>query len=48
MVKFGAFPMGLGNKLEFIIHDPIAVTDFSFEEMIERTEKAVKEAIINN
>ena len=47
MVKFGAFPMGLGNKLEFIIHDPIAVSDFSFEEMMEKTEKAVKDAIIN-
>jgi 1-acyl-sn-glycerol-3-phosphate acyltransferase len=48
MVKFGAFPMGLGNKLEFIIHDPIAVSDFSFEEMMEKTEKAVKDAIIIN
>ncbi|MEN9929117.1 MAG: hypothetical protein RLZZ231_1038 [Bacteroidota bacterium] len=47
MVKFGAFPMGLGNKLEFIIHDPIAVSEFSFEEMMEKTEKAVKDAIIN-
>jgi 1-acyl-sn-glycerol-3-phosphate acyltransferase len=48
MVKFGAFPMGLGNKLEFIIHDPIAVNDFSFDILMEKTEKAVKEAIINN
>lgn len=47
MVKFGAFPMGLGNQLEFIIHDPIAVSEFSFEEMMEKTEKAVKDAIIN-
>ena len=45
MVKFGAFPMGLGNKLEFIIHDPIAVSDFSFEEIIEKTEKTIKDAI---
>ena len=45
MVKFGAFPMGLGNKLEFIIHDPIAVSDFSFEEIIEETEKTIKDAI---
>ncbi|WP_395065552.1 lysophospholipid acyltransferase family protein [Flavobacterium sp.] len=41
MVKFGAFPMGLGNKLEFIIHEPIAVRDFLFEELIQKTEKAV-------
>lgn len=45
MVKFGAFPMGLGNKLEFIIHDPMAVSDFSFEEIIDKTEKTIKEAI---
>ena len=45
MVKFGAFPMGLGNKLEFIIHEPMAVKDFSFEELIEKTEKAVVQSI---
>ena len=45
MVKFGAFPMGLGSKLEFIIHEPIAVKDFSFEELIEKTEKAVTQSI---
>ena len=36
MVKFGAFPMGLGNRLEYIIHEPIAVKDFSFEELMEK------------
>jgi 1-acyl-sn-glycerol-3-phosphate acyltransferase len=29
MVKFGAFPMGLGNKLEFTIHEPLAVKEYS-------------------
>lgn len=48
MVKFGAFPMGLGNKLEFIIHEPIAVNECSFEELMEKTEKAVVSAIKNN
>jgi len=28
--------MGLGNKLEFIIHEPLAVKDFSFEELMEK------------
>lgn len=45
MVKFGAFPMGLGNRLEFIIHDPIAVSDFPFEELIQKTEKAVVQSV---
>ncbi len=45
MVKFGAFPMGLGNKLQFIIHEPIAVKDYSFEELIQKTESTIVNAI---
>lgn len=45
MVKFGAFPMGLGNHLEFIIHESMAVKDYSFEELIDKTEKAVVQSI---
>ena len=45
MVKFGAFPMGLGNNLEFIIHEPMAVKDYSFEEIMQKTESAVLSAI---
>ena len=45
MVKFGAFPMGLGNKIEFIIHEPLAVKDFSFDELMKKTEQAVVQSI---
>ena len=45
MVKFGAFPMGLGNKLQFIIHNPIAVKDMSFLELMQKTESAVVSSI---
>jgi 1-acyl-sn-glycerol-3-phosphate acyltransferase len=41
MVKFGVFPMGLGNKLEFIIHEPFAVKDYLFEEIIVKTETVI-------
>ncbi len=41
MVRFGAFPMGLGNKLTFTIHEPMAVKDYAFEELIQKTEAAV-------
>jgi 1-acyl-sn-glycerol-3-phosphate acyltransferase len=41
MVKFGIFPMGLGNKLEFIIHDPIAVKDNTFLEIMTKTEAII-------
>lgn len=47
MVKFGAFPMGLGNRLEFIIHEPIAVADYPFEELMEKVERAVVQSIRN-
>lgn len=47
MVKFGAFPMGLGNHLQFIIHEAIAVKDFPFEELMHKTEKAVIQSIKN-
>jgi len=45
MLKFGAFPMGLGNHLQFIIHDAIPVKEFSFEELMEKAEKAVIQSI---
>lgn len=45
MVKFGAFPMGLGSKLEFIIHEPLAVKEHSFDELFQKTEQAVVSAI---
>ena len=45
MVKFGSFPMGLGNKLQFIIHEAIAVKDFSFEELMIKTESTVVKSI---
>jgi 1-acyl-sn-glycerol-3-phosphate acyltransferase len=47
MVKFGAFPMGLGNRLQFIIHEPMAVAAFSFEELMVKTEQAIVESIKN-
>ncbi len=45
MVKFGAFPMGLGNHLQFIIHEAIPVSELPFEKLMEKTEKAVAQSI---
>ena len=45
MTKWGAFPLGLGNKLVFTIHDPIPVKSMPFSEVFEKTEQAVVEAI---
>lgn len=41
MVKYGFFPLGLGNRLTFTVHEPIFVKDAPFEQIMERTEKAI-------
>ena len=46
MVRFGAFPMGLGNSLKFTIHKPLKVSDYSFEELMKKTESAVVQGIL--
>ena len=45
LAKFGAFPMGLGCRLQFIVHDAIPVKGISFEELMEKTEKTIKQSI---
>lgn len=47
MARYGKFPMGLGNRLQFTIHEPIAIKDFSFPELMEKTENAVVQGIKN-
>ena len=44
-VKYGFFPFGLGNRLTFTVHKPLAVKDFSFQEIMAKTEKAVVQSI---
>lgn len=41
MTKWGAFPMGLGNKIIITIHDAIPVNSMPFSELFEKTEQAV-------
>ena len=45
MVKYGFFPLGLGNRLTFTIQEPFAIRDIPFEEVMERTENAVIQGI---
>lgn len=42
MAKFGSFPMGLGAHLTFFVHLPLAVSKMPIEELLEKTETAVK------
>lgn len=41
MNRFGQFPMGLGNKLSFEVHEPLKISDYSFEEIYQKTQNAV-------
>jgi 1-acyl-sn-glycerol-3-phosphate acyltransferase len=47
MVKYGFFPLGLGNRLTFTVHEPMAVNSMPFEELMEKTEKAIVGSIKN-
>ena len=44
-VKFGFFPFGLGNRLTFTVHKPMAVKDFAFDEIMHKTEKAIVQSV---
>ena len=41
MVKFGSFPMGLRNRLIFTIRKPLKISNFSFEELMQKTESTI-------
>lgn len=45
LVKYGSFPYGLGNRLTFVVHEAIAVTDYNFDEIVEKTEAAIVKGI---
>lgn len=45
MTRWGSFPLGIGNKLEFTIHDLIPVKEMPFPELFEKTERVITQAI---
>lgn len=44
-VKYGFLPFGLGNRLIFTVHKPLAVKDYAFDELIRITEETIVNAI---
>jgi len=40
-----SFPLGIGNKIKFTVHQPIKVSTSNFNELFGKTEKAVIESI---
>jgi 1-acyl-sn-glycerol-3-phosphate acyltransferase len=45
MVKYGFFPLGLGNRLTFVLHKPLAVSEYDFAELMEKAESEVIKGI---
>ena len=45
MNKFGSFPLGLGTNITLEIHEPLKVSDYSFEEIFEKSEQIIKKHI---
>jgi 1-acyl-sn-glycerol-3-phosphate acyltransferase len=45
MVRYGMFPVGLGNRLSFTVHEAMAVKDYDFADLMVKTERAVVEGI---
>jgi 1-acyl-sn-glycerol-3-phosphate acyltransferase len=43
--KYGFFPLGLGNKLTFAIHEPLSVALLPFEEIMQKTEAVIVKSI---
>lgn len=45
LLKYGTFPYGLGSHINFVVHEAYAVKDFQFNEIMEKTELAIKNGI---
>ncbi len=45
LVSRGQFPMNIGEKIEFIVHEPIAVNSMEFKDLFEKVEKTIKNSV---
>ena len=45
MTRWGVFPLGLGNKLVFTVHDPIEVKERPFADIFAETERIITQHI---
>ncbi len=46
LLRHGNFPLGIGVKLIFEVHEPIKSDSMPFEELFLKTEKAIKDAVV--
>ncbi len=45
LTRYGNFPMGLGSKVSVLVHAPLKVKDYSFEELFKKTEESIKASV---
>jgi len=45
LVKYGSFPYGLGNRITFVVHEAIAIQEYDFNTIMEKTETAIVKGI---
>nr|WP_255555266.1 lysophospholipid acyltransferase family protein [Flavobacterium sp. NKUCC04_CG] len=45
LLRFGKFPLGLGNRIEVITHAPVVIRDYTFDQLFEQVENTIKRAI---
>ena len=46
LFRFGKFPLGLGTKLELIVHEPIKVSSMSFDDLFAATQEAIASKLV--
>lgn len=47
MLRYGKFPMGIGNHIKFTVHKPLELANFTNkDELIQQVEKTIVDAII--
>jgi len=45
-LRYGKFPMGIGYRLKFEVHDPLKVNEYEKDVLLESLEKIIKDNII--
>lgn len=45
-IRYGKFPMGLGSRVTFKVQEPLLVSEYTSEELIQKIEAAIKKDIV--
>ena len=45
LLRYGKFPMGIGFPITFTVHEPLKVSDYPIDDLLETVEKQITQAI---